>query len=129
MDADLDLDRVADGEAAARRAAELIAAAADAAVAERGECSLALSGGRTPWRMVELLAGLELPWDRKWLFQVDERVAPAGDPDRNLTHLVRALPIDLQGRLRPVPVADDDPPAPAPRHPPPPPRPPAPPPP
>jgi 6-phosphogluconolactonase len=108
MGGELDLDRVADGEAAARRAAELIAAAADAAVAERGECSLALSGGRTPWRMVELLAGLELPWDRTWLFQVDERVAPAGDPDRNLTHLVTALPIDLQGRLRPMPVTDDD---------------------
>src|SRR5947209_7073613 len=108
MGAELDLDRVADGEAAARRAAELIAAAADAAVAERGECSLALSGGRTPWRMVELLAGLELPWDRTWLFQVDERVAPAGDPDRNLTQLVTALPIDLQGRLRPMPVTDDD---------------------
>ena len=58
--------------------------------------------------MVELLAGLQLPWERTWLFQVDERVAPAGDPDRNLTHLVTALPIDLHGRLRPMPVTDDD---------------------
>jgi 6-phosphogluconolactonase len=104
----LELERTADAEGAARRAAELIAAAADDAVAARGECAVALSGGKTPWRMVELLAGLDIPWDRTWLFQVDERVAPAGDPDRNLTHLVAALPLDLQARLRPMPVTDDD---------------------
>jgi 6-phosphogluconolactonase len=104
----LELERTADAEGAARRAAELIAAAADDAVAARGECAVALSGGKTPWRMVELLASLGIPWDRTWLFQVDERVAPAGDGDRNLTHLVAALPLDLQARLRPMPVTDDD---------------------
>ena len=58
--------------------------------------------------MVEILASLTLPWESTWLFQVDERVAPAGDVDRNLTHLVAALPLDLQARLRPMPVTDDD---------------------
>jgi 6-phosphogluconolactonase len=58
--------------------------------------------------MVEILAGLTLPWESTALYQVDERVAPAGDPDRNLTHLVAALPLDLQARLRPMPVTDDD---------------------
>jgi 6-phosphogluconolactonase len=86
----------------------LIAAAADDAVAERGSAAIALSGGKTPWRMVEILASINLPWESTSLYQVDERVAPAGDPDRNLTHLVAALPLDLQARLRPMPVTDDD---------------------
>jgi 6-phosphogluconolactonase len=77
-------------------------------VAERGECSVALSGGHTPWKMIGLLADLDVPWEKTWIYQVDERVAPAGDPDRNLTHMVAALPLDLQARLRPMPVTDDD---------------------
>jgi 6-phosphogluconolactonase len=104
----LEIERTANADEAARRAAELIAAAAVAAVAERGSAAIALSGGKTPWRMVEILAGLTLPWESTSLYQVDERVAPAGDPDRNLTHLVAALPLDLQARLRPMPVTDDD---------------------
>jgi 6-phosphogluconolactonase len=104
----LEIERTANAEQAARRAAELIAAAADDAVAERGSAAIALSGGKTPWRMVEILAGLTLPWESTALYQVDERVAPAGDPDRNLTHMVAALPLDLQARLRPMPVTDDD---------------------
>ena len=39
--------------------------------------------------MFERLARLDVPWDRVTLFQVDERVAPDGDPSRNLTHLLR----------------------------------------
>ena len=37
--------------------------------------------------MFRALADEEIPWGAVHLFQVDERVAPAGDPDRNLTHL------------------------------------------
>ena len=58
--------------------------------------------------MIGLLADLDVPWDRTSIYQVDERVAPAGDPDRNLTHMVAALPLDLQARLRPMPVTDED---------------------
>jgi 6-phosphogluconolactonase len=78
------------------------------AVAERGSFSLALSGGRTPLPMYEALADADLPWGATTVFQVDERVAPAGDPDRNLTHIVLALPPALQGRLRPMPVGEED---------------------
>lgn len=98
-----------DAEAVARRAAEVIAAAAREAVAARGRFLLATSGGSTPWRMLRHLADQDLPWARVELFQVDERVAPAGDPDRNLTHLhdsllahltepparVHAMPVEL----------------------------------
>jgi 6-phosphogluconolactonase len=102
------LDRVADHEEAAHRAADLIVAAGLEALAERDRFSLALSGGKDPWRMVELVSEAGLDWERTTIFQVDERIAPAGDDDRNLTHMVEALPIDLQTRIRPMPVTDDD---------------------
>jgi 6-phosphogluconolactonase len=96
-------------DAASRRGAELIAAAAREAVAERGEFSLALSGGRTPWRMVALLGDVEgMPWERTGIFQVDERVAPPGDEARNLTHLVRMLALSHQSGLKPMPVTSRD---------------------
>jgi 6-phosphogluconolactonase len=37
--------------------------------------------------MLRALADEELPWERIHVVQVDERVAPAGHPDRNLTHI------------------------------------------
>ncbi len=80
-----------DAEAVAHRAAAVIAEAARDAVAARGRFVLATSGGATPWRMLEELATEEVPWDRVHLFQVDERVAPDGHPDRNLTHLRASL--------------------------------------
>lgn len=80
-----------DPEAVARRAASLIAEAARAAVAARGRFVLAISGGATPWRMLRLLADEDVPWERVHLFQVDERVAPAGHAERNLTHLGDSL--------------------------------------
>jgi 6-phosphogluconolactonase len=93
-----------DAEAVARRAAELIAERARTAVAERAGFCLALSGGRTPARMLELLAAEDVPWHSVTIYQVDERVAPRGDPDRNLTTLARALPCAIV----PMPVEDDD---------------------
>jgi 6-phosphogluconolactonase len=81
----------ADSDSVAREAATIIAAEARAAVAKRGRFVLAVSGGHTPWVMLSALAGEEVPWDSVHLAQVDERVAPAGDPDRNLTHLHESL--------------------------------------
>lgn len=82
---------LADAEASARRAAAVIAAEARAAVAARGRFVMAVSGGRTPWLMLRDLATEDVPWPRVHVVQVDERVAPAGDPDRNLTHLRESL--------------------------------------
>lgn len=81
----------ADDESTARAAAKLIAAEAVAAVAARGQFVMAVSGGRTPWIMLRALAGENVPWDRVHIVQVDERVAPAGHADRNLTHLQKSL--------------------------------------
>jgi 6-phosphogluconolactonase len=80
-----------DGDAVGREAAAVIAADARAAVAARGRFLMAVSGGRTPWVMLRLLANQDVPWNAVHVFQVDERVAPAGDADRNLTHLEESL--------------------------------------
>ncbi len=103
---------LADVDAVARRAAEVIAEAAYDAVAERGRFLLATSGGSTPWLMLRYLADLAVPWSRVELFQVDERIAPAGHADRNLTSLERSLLDRLQepmGGVHAMPVDVDDP--------------------
>jgi 6-phosphogluconolactonase len=76
-----------DDESTARAAAKFIASETRAAIAARGQFVMAVSGGRTPWIMLRALADEELPWERIHVVQVDERVAPAGHPDRNLTHI------------------------------------------
>jgi 6-phosphogluconolactonase len=75
----------------AQRAAAIIAADARAAVAARGRFVMAVSGGHTPWLMLRALGTEDLPWPDVHVVQVDERVAPLGDPDRNLTHLRESL--------------------------------------
>jgi len=83
----LEIKILADADAVAREAAAIVAHEARAAVAARGRFVGAFSGGRTPWQMLRLLADEEVPWKGVHVVQVDERVAPADDPDRNLTHL------------------------------------------
>ena len=85
------LEVLADGETVAQQAAVFVGERARAAVAARGRFTFAVSGGRTPWAMFAVLAGEEVPWSEVEIFQVDERVAPDGDPDRNLTHLHEAI--------------------------------------
>jgi len=80
-----------DADSVAREAASMIASTARAAIAARGRFVFAVSGGRTPWVMLRALAHEDVPWDRAHIVQVDERVAPAGDTDRNLTHLYESL--------------------------------------
>src|ERR1700758_3604903 len=80
-----------DAESVAREAAKLIAEEARAAVAVRGKFAMAVSGGKTPWIMLRHLAQEDVPWNAVHVVQVDERIAPPGDPDRNLTHLRESL--------------------------------------
>ena len=70
---------------------------------------MAASGGHTPWAMYGQIEEQEPPWSRTQIFQADERIAPAGSSERNLTHLIAALSIGAQGSLRPMPVNDADP--------------------
>jgi len=80
-----------DPDSVARKGAEAIAADARSVIAARGRYALAISGGHTPWIMLRALANEDVPWAGVHIFQVDERVAPEGDPDRNLTHLRESL--------------------------------------
>lgn len=85
------IDVLDDADAVAERAAEVVAADARLAVAARGRFVMAVSGGRTPWAMLRVLAVLDVPWEGVHVLQVDERVAPADVPDRNLTYLRESL--------------------------------------
>jgi 6-phosphogluconolactonase len=78
-------------ESVAQRAADIIAEEARNAVAARGRFVMAVSGGHTPWVMLRALGAQDVPWPAVHIVQVDERVAPAGHPDRNLTHLRESL--------------------------------------
>lgn len=82
---------LADADAVAMEAARVIAAEARTAVKTRGRFIVGVSGGRTPWKMLRALAAENVPWNNVHVVQVDERIAPAGDPDRNLTVLRASL--------------------------------------
>jgi 6-phosphogluconolactonase len=99
------VESLPDTAEAARRGAELIAAAVREAVAERGGCAIAVSGGTTPWPMFAALRDHDVPWDALGIWQVDERVAPRDDDDRSLTHLLASLP--AAARVHEMPVDGD----------------------
>jgi 6-phosphogluconolactonase len=102
-----ELQTLADPDAVARAGAAFVAERARAAVAARGSFHFAVSGGHTPWAMFAELAAETVPWEAIVIYQVDERVAPPGDPDRNLTHLTQALG-SAPAQVRPMPVNDSD---------------------
>src|ERR1700752_3076266 len=87
----MNIDVYPDPDTVAREAAKLIAKAAHDAVATRGKFVMAVSGGKTPWVMLRNLVQENIPWKTVHIVQVDERVAPEGHPDRNLTHLHESL--------------------------------------
>ncbi len=97
-----------DAAAAAGRAAAFVAEQARAAVADHGRFTFAVSGGHTPWAMFGRLAGEDVPWEKVTIYQVDERVAPDGDSDRNLTHLRASLPLVAAAGICAMPVDAPD---------------------
>ena len=105
------IEVLADVDSVAHKAAAIIAAEARSAEAARGRFIMAVSGGHTPWLMLRALASEDVPWESVHLVQVDERVAPAGHPDRNLTHLRESLlehaPI-RPGQIHAMPVESPD---------------------
>ena len=105
------IDVLPDPDAVAKAAATFVASAARAAVADRQRFTLAVSGGHTPWVMLRALGDEDVPWDSVHVLQIDERIAPAGDPDRNLTHLRESLlsraPLRPE-QVYPMPVEETD---------------------
>jgi 6-phosphogluconolactonase len=100
-----ELKSLPSADAVAQEGAEFVAERAHAAVADRGIFHFAVSGGHTPWAMFAALASQVVPWDAVVIYQVDERVAPPGDPSRNLTHLTAALG-SAPATVLPMPVND-----------------------
>ena len=96
------IEALADADSVARAGATFTAEEARGAVAARGRFIVAFSGGHTPWKMLRALADEKMPWPGVHVVQVDERVAPAGDPDRNLTHLRDSLLAHCPLRLEQV---------------------------
>lgn len=103
---DISTEVVDDAAHLAKRAAQFVAERARAAVAERGRFTFAVSGGHTPWAMFAELAHEDVPWPNVAIYQVDERVAPDGDPDRNLTHLHESLTAQVEVHSMPVTIPD-----------------------
>jgi len=102
-----ELETLPDPAAVAAAGAEFVAELARDAVAADGVFRFAVSGGHTPWAMFAELTQQQVPWDSVVIYQVDERVAPPDDPDRNLAHLRQALgPAPAQ--VWPMPVNDSD---------------------
>jgi 6-phosphogluconolactonase len=93
----MQIEVLADLDVVAGRGAALIANEARAVVAECGRLVMAVSGGHTPWMVLRA--------------QVNERVAPQGDADRNLTQLRESLleraPLP-PAQVYPMPVEDID---------------------
>ena len=109
----MDIEVYADAESAAREAARILAAEAREVAAARGRVLMAFSGGSAPLPMFRALAaGEDVPWDKVHLFQVDERIAPAGNADRNFVHLRECLLDHVPlppANIHPMPVEDADP--------------------
>lgn len=90
------------------RAAAMVQKAAQVAQDERGQFTLAVSGGRTPLRMFQAIAAADIDWKRVHLFQVDERLAPDGHVDRNFLMVQQQLldHVDIPAdHVHPMPVA------------------------
>lgn len=104
----MDVVVLADATEVAHHVADRLERAVRDAVTARASATLALSGGSTPWEMVDLLAARTLPWSSVDVLQVDERVAPAGSDERNRTHIDRHLApaVAAGARFHAMPVDD-----------------------
>jgi 6-phosphogluconolactonase len=102
-----DLETLSDAGQVAHAGAVFVADQARQAVERRGTFHFAVSGGHTPWAMFADLASEKVPWEKVVIYQVDERVAPLEDPDRNLHHLREALGA-APAQVQAMPVNDAD---------------------
>jgi 6-phosphogluconolactonase len=96
-----------DAESLARAAADYLYARIQDCLARKQLCHVALPGGHTPARCLELLAELNLPWDRIHWYLGDERCYPAGHAERNDTlaqeHLWSRIDAPVENQ-HPIPV-------------------------
>ncbi len=104
-----------DVEALARRCLDIFIGTAEQVIKTRNVFHLAISGGHTPKKFFELLAGeqksLSLPWDKIHLFWVDERYVPHDSVHSNYKlaadTFLSKVPIPKQN-VHPIPTEHDD---------------------
>jgi 6-phosphogluconolactonase len=101
----VELEVYPDAELAVERVAQLVG---ERSRAVEDRFSLALSGGSSGAELARALAEQEISWERVDIFQVDERVAPPGHPDRNLTALLTELAPGARQDLHAMPVEEDE---------------------
>ncbi|MCZ2200807.1 6-phosphogluconolactonase [Cylindrospermopsis raciborskii] len=65
------------------RARDAILSSLATAIQERGQFTIALSGGSTPKPLYEAIGSLNLDWDKIHVFWGDERYVPSNHPDSN----------------------------------------------
>ena len=102
---------LATAEDVAQKAANYLEEKIQESIRTKGSFSMAISGGRTPWEMLKILAKAPLRWNKVNIFQVDEREAPDGHSDRNLTQLFQAIQdsgIDTKVNIFPMPVTSEN---------------------
>lgn len=107
----MDIRTFPNAEEVAREAASYIAERIREQIAKKDYFTMAISGGRTPWQMIQALATYDLPWEKVFLFQVDERIAPDGHLDRNLTQLFKSIensPLPTRLNIFPMHVVAED---------------------
>jgi 6-phosphogluconolactonase len=78
-------------EAAAERTADWLRTEIGRASSQRRRCLIALSGGRSPWRMLHELGRLRVHWHDLQVFQVDERIVAENDERRNARKITDQL--------------------------------------
>jgi 6-phosphogluconolactonase len=83
-------------DALIKAAADDLVGLVNEAVAARGACRIALSGGSTPRPLYERLATMQLPWDRLELWWGDERTVPPENVESNY-RMVRVALLDALG--------------------------------
>jgi len=105
----IEVEVLPDPGAVGARAAELVGDALRGAVGAHGRSAWAISGGEAPIPMFGRLSELDLPWHLIDTWQVDERIAPNGDPERNRTVLIAVVPAGLLEGVRWMPVEESDP--------------------
>lgn len=84
-----------DGETAAKTLAAAVEARLREGIARRGRASLAASGGSSPKRLYEILAGADLDWSKVTVVLADERWVEPGLAGSNETFIRTSL---LTGR-------------------------------
>lgn len=72
-----------DVKALIERSRDIMLEKIQTAIAERGLCTIALSGGSTPKPLYEAISHQQLPWDKIHIFWGDERYLPPDDPESN----------------------------------------------